>query len=260
MDTTIISNRTGLGGNNPPEQTPIDRANDLVGTANKWIAERPEITDDDMAGKAQGFIEQLRASQTATDAARAAEKKPHMDAAKAVDDRYRDPLAKLDLALRAMRTKLTAWLQEKQRKADELKRQQEAEARRLREEAEAAARAAAEKTAPVEAQLEAQRKIEQAAAAEKLAAKAPEVARVRGDFSTRATGLRTYWHARLADAADEKAAKARDTEILRHYAKNPAAREAMVKACLEIADRQAKVDKRTDTAPPGIIFYSDTKA
>ncbi|WP_319798286.1 hypothetical protein [Nitrobacter sp.] len=257
----------GLGHNQPPEPTIIERGNALVETANRWLTERPELTDEDMAGKAQGFIDQLRAHWKTTDDARVAEKKPHIDAAKAVDDRYRDPLAKIDLALKLMREKMTAWLQAKQRRAEEEKRRQEEEARQAKEEAERAAKAAEEAAAKpgndvIGAQIEAERAAKAAEDLAKAAAKPTETARVRGDYSTRAMGLRTYWHARVKPTpeGDAKAKAANEKEILAFFAKDPEGRAAMVAACVAIADKRAKIAKRVDAAPPGIEFYSDQRA
>ena len=72
--------------------------------------------------------------------------------------------------------------------------------------------------------------------------------------------LRTYWHARLIVGATEKETDANKTLVLKHYAKNRIARDAMIEACLKVAEAQAKVDKRTDTAPPGIEFWKEEKA
>src|ERR1700716_655514 len=48
------------GHNQPPPSNGLERAADLVGNANRWRGERPEIANDEQAGAAQTFVDQLR--------------------------------------------------------------------------------------------------------------------------------------------------------------------------------------------------------
>ena len=81
----------GLGDNRPPDA--FDdlkaRAEALIATTNKWLAERPEIADGDMAGRCTDFVEQIGKEWKAIDAERASQKKPYDQAAAAVQSRCR---------------------------------------------------------------------------------------------------------------------------------------------------------------------------
>ncbi|MCF8533871.1 MAG: hypothetical protein K9G48_12765 [Reyranella sp.] len=254
--------RLGLGGNNPPEPTPIERAETLIGNANRWIGERPRIEDADQMSKAEGFILQLRAEDAAAYAAMRAEKLPLEEQINAIGKKYADTRAKLDIALQAMNAKKTAWLQWQQLVNDAEKENERFDAAALKKIADDAAALAASETATVEQRLAAETTQRAAAVAEKSAAKAPEVARVSSDFSTKRTGLRTYWHARLKPTSegDVKARVAMEKEVLTFFAKDPEGRAAMVAACLAVAEKRAKAAKNPAAAPPGIEFYSDAKA
>lgn len=269
MDTLVdlVNPRAVLGGNHPPEpiSPSIERAQELVATTDKWITERPEITDEDIANRARDFVEQLRKASTALDDEHEIEKAPHLKAGKAVDDKFRTPRASIKLALDAMKLKLGTWMEKQRAKAAAAAVLAAQEAERKRKEAEElaeAARLAAETkgASPIAAQLRAEEALEVAEQAEQVAAQGPAPTRVAGNFSSRSMGLRTTWHARLKVVTDPKEQDALTSALLKHYAKNRAARDAMAAACLAIADKQAKLDKRTDTAPPGIEFFSKSTA
>jgi hypothetical protein len=263
----------GIGHNQGPGILELERAAELVANANRWVTERPEITDADMAGTAQGFVDQLRAASKELETARRAEKKPLEDQVKAIDDKYRDPAALLKLALDKLLRLSSAWLAKEKARKDEEARKVREEADRKRREAEEAAAKAAEEAKKkggnaLEAELAATRAQEEAEAARKLAEKKPERAQVKGDYSARAMTLRTYWHAKLAverpagnAGADAfKAFEVNRALVLKHYAKSPAARDAMIEACLRIAGDEARKAKSAEAAPPGLVFFKEEKA
>lgn len=152
-----------LGHNNPPED--FARVNELVATADRWKAERPVIETDDVAEKAQAFLDQLRTCAKDIEQTRKAEKQPHMDAAKAVDELYKPQVDRLTAAANIIKGLLTAHLQ---RKEDERRRVEEEQRRAAREAAERA-EAAAREAASVDQQIAAQKAREDAEAAAKLA-------------------------------------------------------------------------------------------
>lgn len=244
--------------NHPPELVGFDelsgRVNGFIDTSNRWIIERPTLTDADMADKASGLKTQLGDLKKDLDKRRREAKKPHEDAASAVDAVFKPMIDLVDRAYRAIGDKITAFMLEQQRKADEERRQKEAEARRQREEAEAAAERAREEASKqggdaLRAQAEAEAKARLAAQAEKDAAK-PTKVQLRGDYTTKAVSLRVTWHARVTD----------ETAALRHYAKNKIVRAAALKAALDVAASEAKLAKNKDAAPPGFEFYSESRA
>lgn len=243
-----------IGDNNPPEPTSLERAEDLVILANRWLTERPEITDDDMAAKATDFVTQLRKASKTLDLDKAAAKSPHKHAIDVIDATYRHPTSKLALALDAMRLKLTAW-------GDVLTKRQEAaqnaraeEARRAQHEAEKAsleADIALEKGGNViEAQLAARDAQERAAEAIVAVVAPAEPVRIRGEFSERAMGMRTTWHAEITnwDVA------------LRKYRNHPVVHQALREAVLAVATQVARHAKDESAAPPGFRFFKTQKA
>lgn len=252
------SARHGIGGNNPPE--PIDvtaikeKVDERIDIANRWIVERPTLTDADMADKANGLKTQLLELKREVDKLRRDAKKPLEDAEAAIDAQFKPLIDLVERAYKAISDKLTAYLQEQQRLAREEQARKQAEARRQREEAEAAAQAAAEEAKrtggdALRAQQEADAKARLAAQAEKDAAK-PVKVQLRGDYTTKAVSLRTTWR---AEVVDEK-------EALKSYGKHPVVRAAALKAALELATAEAKVAKREDAAPAGFRFVADQKA
>ena len=248
----------GIGHNNPPEPTPFERvkaeADERIDTANRWITERPTITDAEMAEKATGFRDQLAATWKAADKQRAADKAPHMAAAKAVDDQYRDTLAMLESAGKAVKAKLTAWLVAEDARLKAEQRAQAEAAWQAKIEAEKAAYAAevAAKTPGgdvLRSQAEADRKATEAGRAAALAT-APVKAAIKGDYNAKAVTLRSTWSAEVIDA---KAA-------LKHYGKNPAVQAAALAKALELATADAKALKDAERAPPGFRFVETKTA
>ena len=131
------------------------------------------------------------------DAARADEKRPHDEAAKAVQVKWKPLLDRCDTIERAAKAPLSAWLNqlaEEQREAERLARE---EAMRLQQAAIEAERAA-QGIAGQEAAKEAQALADDAAKAANRASKAK--AQVAG--TDRALGLRTYWTAKVTNNAE----------------------------------------------------------
>jgi hypothetical protein len=238
----------GPGHNQPPE-SPIDRAASLVANANRWIAERPTIADNDTAGRAQDFVTQLRETKADLEAAWKAEREPHDKAIGELKTRYRTPLELVGIALTRMGEKLTPWLN--------------AEQDRLREEAEqlrvAAAKAAADverakaeaaSSGTIEAELAARRAADDAKRLAKAASKPPARARVKGDLSRRAMTLHANWHAEVVDP----------DKALKFYGRDPTVRAAALQAATRIASDLATETKDESKAPPGFRFVRTERA
>jgi hypothetical protein len=230
---------------------PMERADDLILNADKWIKERPEITDDEQAGACQLAIDQLLAVKADLEQARDTERKPHDDAIAAITVRFRDKLMMVGIAVVRLREIAGAWLSKKRERiaAEAVERQ------RLADEAKRKANEAittAVTTPSVGADFEAQRATEAAQTAEVAALKPAARAQVRGEYSSKAMSLHAYWHAEVIEG--------RESEALRSYAKNPAVRAVALKKAKQLAGELARREKREDAAPPGFRFFKTEKA
>lgn len=169
----------------------------MIGAADQWLAQTA-IEDDEAAGKASDFITQLRAHYKTVDGERVTEKAPFDAGAKEVQARYKPLLDRLQKAGEMVKRKLTPYLEEKERRQAEEKRQAEAEALRKMQEAEEAAKAAAEQNT-VDSALaaeEAEKAEKEAIATANRAARATP--KVSGSVG-RTTALRTVTTGRIVD-------------------------------------------------------------
>jgi len=244
--------RAVLGGNNPPE--PIDpakpvldlqpRVDKLKETADIWIKAVPKLTTEDQAKKCADFREQVKAEIDALDDAHKIAKAPFLDACQKLDKAKRDLKATLLVIDQAMRDLEKPWLQE-------LKAKLEAEAKRLADEAaakaklaEEAARKAQAPTADIGTRVAAQQAIEGAADAQAAATTAAGAkAHIRGDLSSRATGLREFWYAEIIDF----------NAVFEHFKNDPQMRE-VVQA---VADREARAQKSNCNIPGMFATYEE---
>ena len=153
-------------------------------------------TDADMAAT---WAKKLAAISSRADTQRKAEKQPHMDAAKSVDDRWRDIVdVGKDFATRLKRH-LDAWLREQDRLEQERQRKAREEAEKARRDADAAAAKAA-----AEARSDADRQAAEQAAqdAADRAAAAERDAQARNATAGRTgarVALRTFVSAKVTD-------------------------------------------------------------
>jgi len=165
--------------NNPPAAIAFSmHIDDLFSTADSITT----IENDEQEAAVDELLGELRKARKEGDAIRATEKRPHMDAAKAVDDEWREPLRKADIAADALKARLTPYRTAKQAAKDEA-------ARKVREEAEARQKAAQAALKSDDLQDRYQAEIDLKAAG-KLSAVANKIER-------EATGLRTYWQAEV---------------------------------------------------------------
>lgn len=214
----------GIGGNNPPPEAAAAmkwdaikaHMDDLLLEARAWADGEP-ITSDGMASALGTLRNQLRDAEKLASASRIAEKKPHDDAAKEIQDRYNVYIAPLKnktpgsilKADQALGELAGAWL----RKLEKEKADREEAARAKAAEAEAAARQAHMQAAG-SGDLNAKDEAEDLMAAAEVAAKElrqaeKEKVQIKGEG--RAMGLRSRWRAQL----EEKGGSA----ALLHYAK-----------------------------------------
>ena len=239
--------RHGIGGNQPPI---TERAAELIANCDRWMAERPTITDAEQAGLAQGFIDQLRGETAEVEAAWKKEREPFDIEIALLRTKYREPLTLLGIALAKMKRLADGWLdKEKARLAREA-----AERKRVADEAAAAAVRAREEAAraggTVESEAVARQAEEDAAVAIKAASKPIGRARIKGEFSSRAMSQRAVWSAEIVD----------EKKALLHYGKHVEVRAAALEAIRKIANREAKQIKSTTGSPPGVAFRCDERA
>lgn len=235
----------GIGHNAGPD--PLDpsrnRVNDLVEAANKWLKAVPEIKDEPTAKACDDFLDQIKKEISALDVDRKAINKPHDIAIAANNDAFR-PLTTLLSKVKEMLTPLkTGWLKREQdRLAAERKRAEESALQKMREAEELARKAATSIEAAVAADTAAA-EAEKALAASKRADAAK--ATVKGDYTSRSSGLRTYWSAKLENYADAVA----------HYANRQEVREVIQR----LADADAR-EHKTAMNVPGVVAVSDQRA
>lgn len=185
-----------IGHNNPPPlETMGLHIEDLFSLVSGSLA-GGEVTTDDQEAALDAILDDVRKAKKDADAMRATEKKPHDDAAKAVQAAWKPLLDRCDKAADAIKAALTPYRTAKQRAKDEA-------ARIAREEAEAkqrAAQVALRQSDDLESRFAAEEQLKQAS---KLTAQANKIDRS-------ATGLRTY---QIADVTDRRA-------LLQHVMRN----------------------------------------
>lgn len=215
------------------------RADQLAATANEWLANVREITDQETAEACDSFLAQVRAEVKAAEKERKAINDPHDKAIKANNDRFRAVtvlLAKCDEMLSPLKAR---WLQRERDRLAREKAEREAAALKAMQEAEDARRAAEAAAAPT---------VQVALAAEETAAKADaaiaalaEVERarpvVKGGLAARASGLRQYWFAEIQD----------HQKALHHYGH----REEVKEVIQRLANADAR-EKKDSLAVPGV--------
>lgn len=220
-------------GHNSPPPDPFEAFTTTLGDdlleAHNW-ADSTAIETQAQADELSFLIDRLRKDAKAADEARAEEKKPHDDAAKAVQAKWKPLLDRADKAVAALKATLGVFL-----RAQEAAKQEAA--RLAREEAERAQRAAAEaaraaSATDLAAQEEADALMRQAEDLTKGAQRA-ERSKAQATGGTRAMGLRTVWRVELAD----------ELEAVRTMWRMH--KEEMVAYALQLAQRDVREGKRT---------------
>lgn len=149
--TEPLDERHEIGANGPPGKVELERAAELTAKATEWLANRPEIEDEDEAKAANGLVANLKDAKKALVASAKAERKPLDDAIADLATKYKAPAAEVDDAVAKLSVLAGQWLVKERDRIAAEKAAVEAEARRKREEAERAERE----------RLEAQRKLDE---------------------------------------------------------------------------------------------------
>lgn len=220
-----------IGHNNPPaHETWALHIEELFKLVSDTTAGGIVTTDEQDAALDQ-LLDDVRLARKDVDAVRAAEKKPHDDAGKEVQARYKPLLDRCDAAAAEIKSKLTPYRTAKQKAKDEA-------ARKAREEADERQRAAQEAlrtSDDLDTRFRAEADLKQAG---KLTAVANRIDR-------EATGLRTVWEAEITD---RRAA-------LNFYLKRSPDRFE------ELLQQLASEDARgARGAVPGVLFHERKKA
>jgi hypothetical protein len=196
MIDTVENPRAVIGSNQPP--TAFDgfsaHIEDLFDEAGNWL-NGDGVNNEAEAEGVSRLLNMLRKARKDADAARVEEKRPHDEAAKAVQSKWKPLLDKCELAETTAKRALTPYLERKEA-------EQRAEAERLRQEAEEAARKAREAHQAASTDLAAAgvAKAAEEAAAEltKLANRADKT-KAHATGGERAIGLRSHWVATVED-------------------------------------------------------------
>lgn len=223
------------GGNAPPafdaHKANID---DLRTEATAWLDGKAVESAEEAEGIST-LIDLARTARDAADDQRAAEKKPHDDASKAVQAKWKPLVDGADRIVKVCLEKVAAWrLAERDRK--------EAAAALARAEAEAEAEAATAALQGSSGDLVAREQAEQIVESAKMAGK---VASKAEKAATKGNGLRTTFRAQITDFA----------AAARHYWQPEHDRfEALV---LELAQRDVTAGRRDI---PGVTAIPEHKA
>lgn len=223
------------GGNNPPAFE-AHRVNieDLRAEAEAWLDGKAVASAEEAEGL-NTLLDLARQAAKAADDARAAEKKPHLDAGKAVDAQWKPLVDAAQRIVDCAKKALTPWnIAEADRKA--------AEAARARAEAEAEAQAAREAEIAASGLLSDAEQADQMAESAKQAGK---IAKAAEKAASTGLGLRTTYRAELTDPK----------EAISHYW--AARREDFIALVTDLAAKDVRAGKREI---PGFTIHTEQKA
>jgi hypothetical protein len=185
-----------IGHNRGP--TPFDdcerKVLDLFDEAKNFL-DGEAITTQDMADAVSKLLDMIRKAKKEADDFRAAEKKPHDDAAKAVQEKWKPLITRCDLAADAAKKALTPYLEAVER---EKRAVAEAARKAADEQAKAAQEALRASRDDLAAREQAEAMLESAKKAEAVASRA-EKDKAQGKGGARAVSLRTTYVSDIQD-------------------------------------------------------------
>lgn len=226
----MMDDRLGIGGNAPPLIDPekLAEAERLTKEAlalAKAQREAGPIKDAQRASLVSDVVAALRAAFKAVDAIRVEQKKPHDDAADAVQKAFKVFLNALESDANAIKTMAAQWLAEEQKRQAEEKARREAEARRQQDEA-WAAKQLAEAKGDTLAVAQAEEKAKAAEAAEAAAQKVQKAKMESASGGGRTMALRTQAYAQINNWR----------AVFMHFENEPDVREILQR----LADREIR--------------------
>ncbi len=232
-----MSASTNIGHNNPPPEAAFDiHVSELFTLLSDTLTLGDDgkplpVTTAEQEASIDSLMDDFRKASKDADTARATEKKPHDEAGKAVQAKWKPIIDKANKGVSACKAALEPYRVEQQR----IKNEAIAKAREEAAAKERAAQEAMRQSDNLEAQLMAEADF---AAAKKLTAAANRAE--RGP-----TGLRTHWEAQIADK----------TAALKHYlATQPDEFVALIQT---LADRVARANR---PVVPGVIYHEQKRA
>jgi len=183
-----------IGHNRSPFDICEEKVFDLFDEAKNFL-DGEAIQTQAMADAVSKLLDMIRKAKKEADDFRAAEKKPHDDAAKAVQEKWKPLITRCDFAADAAKRALTPYLEaverEKRAKAEAARREADEQARAAQE----ALRASRDDLA---AREQAEAMLEAAKKAEAVATRA-EKDKAQGKGGARAVSLRTSYVADIQD-------------------------------------------------------------
>lgn len=245
-DALAAENPRAVSGNNaPPEPTPFDliseNVSDVYLEAKHWL-DGAAVSSQAEADAIALLLDMARKAEKAANELRVAEKKPHDDAAAAVQAKFKPLIDKTARVAKACKDALTPWLE----RVEAAKRAAAEEARRIADEKALAATAAirSAQSAGLEAREKAEQQLRDAKAAGASATRA-EKSTAQAKGGGRAVGLRTSYRPELTDAR----------EAARHYW--TARREALEAFLLDLARDDVARGLRVI---PGFVVHEERSA
>ncbi len=222
-----------VGHNNPP--APEDQFRFEIDTLKEKVEAFPDVTADN-AGEANDLIRLCGNLAKEIDETRKAEKQPHLDAGRAVDNTFMPLADEAKKAPDGLKARLSAHLREQERIA----RDAAAEAARIAEEERLKAEAEKAVSMPAdEAEIEQQAEIAEIKATA-AAAKAEKARTAKGSQGLMASGLRTKRKVVITDPIG----------LVRHFHKHP----EVVECCLRLAKAQVRAARGGDVNIEGIAI------
>ena len=201
MDAALME-APPVGHNQPPEATPFEIVkngiDDIYAEAKHWL-DGGTVSSQAEADNIGLLLDMARKSWTAADDQRKAEKRPHDDAAKAVQEKYKPLLTRAELVETACKHALAPWLW----KIEAANRAQAEEAKRIaQEEAATAEQAIRQAQGGSISDLERAEEILRSAKRAAKIAKKTGKARAQASGGDRAVTLRTSYVAELTNETD----------------------------------------------------------
>lgn len=226
-----MNSRVAIGGNAPPPFEALSLQIEDLFTLVSDSTAGGQVTTDKQEAALDTLLDDFRKVRKEADAARVDEKRPHDDAAKAVQTKWKPVLDRCDAAAAEIKRLLTPYRNAKQKAKDEAAAKAREEAAQRQREAEEALR----QSDDLEARFEAEKELKTAA---KLVAVANRIDR-------EATGLRAYWVAEIVDRR----------EAVKFYLnRNP---EVFLEAMQRLADADARGAR---PAVPGVTYHEKKMA
>lgn len=232
----------GMGDNKGPAFNPevikdlTEKAREIADAAGEW-ADLKELTSKDQSEKLNDFIEGARKEHQAVEERRVDEKKPFLDAGRAIDEAFNKVKGIIKAAEEKAEPLLAAWMrkeeeEERARKAEEAQKAREAEEQAERQ------RKAAEARNDVVGEEEAKEAAKKAQKAQKAAQKPTKASVSSATGGGRKRSLRTRRYAEITNVS----------AALLHYRTNPEIADTI----LRLANAEIRASKGKAVEIPGI--------